>query len=269
MASVFTPRAVTTEGDFEVALAMIKRIFSDPADLETDDKFRRCFDDPRIARYYLFDIDGVPAGVTMVRIHPEVPDAMYAPYGGVLPEHRGWLTPAEAIEINKGLMADLGVHMLLMDVEDPARIRHVYPDEEPDRVVRRCETRLHFFEHWLGWTFVDDPELPYCRPSSADPRKVQAYDLLGFYLRAADDPRWRGIFNTDRTEIRLDAYVRWYLELMQLELGTSAPAMTPAELSSAYPAIGRFLEQSKRRPGKKWVRLRVAPQALPPEPRRG
>lgn len=263
MASVFAPRVVTTESDFRVALSMLKEIFTDPADLETDETFWRCFRDPRIGRYYLYDLDGACAGVSMVRIHPYVPHAMYGPYAGVLPEYRGFLTPEEAVRINETLMADLGVHTLLMDVEDPSRIGDAYPYEDPARLALRCELRLQFLQNWMGWTFIDDPELPYCRPRSGDPRQVQAYDLLGFYLRKPDDLRWRGTFNADRSAVSLDAYVRWYIELMQIEYGTSERAMTDDELSDAYPAVRQFLDQVRAATdaGKHWVTLRDATRA--------
>jgi len=260
VASTFTIRAVTTEADFLVALSMLKRIFTDSADLETDEKFRRCFEDPRIARYYFLERDGACAGVSMARIHPDVPHAIYGPYAGVLPEYRGLLVSDQSVPINDAVMDELGVHTLLMEVEDPARIGQAYPDADPEKLARRCELRLRFFENWMGWTFVDDPDLLYIRPGSADPQQVQAYDLLGFHLRDPEHPRWQGIFNAGRTAVRLDVYVQWYVELMQLEYGTSGPALTPEQLSRAYPAIGHFLEQARvcAGAGKEWARLRVA-----------
>jgi len=140
-----------------------------------------------------------------------------------------------------GRMLETGVKFSLNDVEDPARIAGVYPNENLDEVLERCRRRIHFFKRALGMYFVNDHAVPYCRPASDDPQQIQAYDLLGIRPLSEKDPMWGTIFNDRKTAIRKEAYERMYLSLMRIEYGDVHSAPTARELRQRYPAIAEFL----------------------------
>jgi len=153
-------------------------------------------------------------------------------------------------------MKELGVKYMMNDCEDPSRIdpAMAYPDENPQDVIDRCNRRLNFFRRSMGQMFVNDPEIPYCRPSSENTKDIQAYDLLGFRPTDINDPIWKDVFNEDKTMIRKEAYGDMYLKLMQLEFGSKDGVPSKEELRKEYPAIDKFFtdfDNSK----KEWVML--------------
>jgi len=154
-------------------------------------------------------------------------------------------------------MRECGVQRILVDVEDPGRIRGVYPDEAPREVEERCRKRLRWFQRAMGAIFFDDPSVPYRRPASDDPRDVQAYDLLGIVPIEADDPDITKFYNSDRTAARIELYERLYLELMQLEYGDATGVPTLQDLAGNYRAIDEFMRAlNAARSSMPWLTLR-------------
>jgi hypothetical protein len=241
--SPFTVVEVTTEQQFNSFIACLKKVFTDPTDIESDERFAHLFHNPALASFYgLIDSDGNTIGVQLIRISPHVPDAMYIPYGGLVAEHRGTSLYSRMARYTAARMLKRGVKYSLNDVEDPGRIEGVYPDENQDEVIRRCQRRIDFFKRSLGMHFVNDESVSYCRPASNDPRQIQAYDLLGIRPLDENDPFWRTIFNDNKTAIRKEAYEQAYLSLMQIEYGDESSAPSLADLCSEYPAIALFFE---------------------------
>lgn len=262
-------RVVTTPEEFNLALKMLKEIFTDPTDLETDERFREFYNNKKIARYYLLYDGDVCVGASLVRLNPNVPDAMYVPYAGILEEHRGKYALSEMPRITREHMNELGVKKALIDAEDPARIRGVYPGDQ-DEVVRYTEKRLHFFQRGLGMYFVDDPILLYHRPISGRQKNkdrwwkvkskvklnVQSYDLLGVYPADLSDPYWNGVFNEDMTEMSVEAYADDYLKIMQIEYGDEFHAPSKEALCNRHPAIKLYFDQIAAHPEQKSVKIR-------------
>jgi hypothetical protein len=249
---------VTTESQYWIAKRILKEIFSDPTDLEPDDALEKFFLTPQIARYILFEQQGTFIGVELARVNPLVGTAMYVPYMGTLPRFRGAIHFSEMKRIVNAQMRMFKVPMLLVDVEDPARIEGVYPDEDQNRIIEFCKERLRWFQRGFGTSFIDDPALPYCRPASDNPTEdVQAYDILGFVPVDPDDPELSKWFSDDRKMVRIELYEALYVALMQLEYGTQSGMPTAAELRDRYPAIEKFLGQLEDyRREKQWVTLR-------------
>jgi len=249
---------VRTESQYQIAKEILKEIFNDPTDLESDDALDNFFLTPQIARYILFEQKGTYIGAELARVNPLVPTAMYVPYMGTLPRFRGSINFPEMKRIINAQMQMFKVRMLLVDVEDPARIKGVYPDENQNQVIEFCKERLHWFQRGFGTFFVDDPAMPYCRPASDNPtHDIQAYDILGFVPAESDDPELLKWFSDDRERVKIELYGMLYVALMQLEYGTPSGIPTPAELRERYPAINRFLTQLESyRSEMEWVALR-------------
>src|SRR6266705_2846674 len=86
----FTVVEITTEQQFNSFIACLKKVFTDPTDLESDETFAQLFHNPALAKFYgLIDSDANTVGVQLIRTNPHVPDAMYIPYGGLIAEYRG------------------------------------------------------------------------------------------------------------------------------------------------------------------------------------
>ena len=253
--SPLTVVEVTTEQQFDSFITCLKDVFTDPTDLESDETFAQLFHSPALARFYaLIDSDGSIIGVQLIRINPHVPDAMYIPYGGLVAEHRGTGLYPPMARYTADRMLERGVKYSLNDVEDPGRIGGVYPNENQDEVVRRCQRRINFFKRSLGTHFVNDGSAPYCRPASNDPQEIQAYDLPGIRPLDVTDPFWRTVFNDKKTAIRKDAYEQMYLSLMQIEYGSEHSVPSLADLRGEYPASALFFETLERCQ-KEWIAL--------------
>ncbi len=254
---------VKTREQYREVIAALKEIFTDPSDLESERGFAELYFTPELARYFQIvgEVDGKQQtiGVQMIRINPKVPDAMYTPYGGLKSDYRGLNAYPQAAILNAELMRQNGVKVGFNDVEDPGRIvaANAYPDETPEEITSRCERRINFFRRSMGMYFVNDPDIPYCRPASDDPEKIQAYDLLGFRPLDAEDDMWKNTFNEDKTSISLDAYEKFYLDMMQLEYGDKKGVPSKEELRSTYPAINEFFGyvDRARANNKQWVSL--------------
>ncbi len=251
----FQAAEVKTKEDFRVAMDVMKTVFTDPTDLETNRTFCKFFFQPELARYYLMKDEEKPIGVQLLRVNPNVPDAMYTPYGGLTGDYRNLNLYPKMATATGEQMRERGVKYGLNDVEDPTRIRGVYPEENQEEVIERCKGRINFFKRSLGMHFVNDPDVPYCRPASDDTDKIQAYDLLGFRPLDTQDPLWKGVFNEDKTAITRESYEKLYLDLMQLEYGTKDGAPSKDELRKNYPAIDKFFSQMDAHPDKKWIKL--------------
>jgi len=244
---------VTTASQYSAAKDLLVKVFTDPTDLEPEEELDRFFATPEIARYLLFVRRGREIGAGLVRINPHV-RAMYVPYTGILKGH----SFPNMKQVFVDLMRKLGVRWTLVDVEDPARIRGVYPTEDQAQYMRYCEARLRWFRTRMGARFIDDPRLPYCRPASNDPRRgIQAYDILGFVPASDNDPELLQHLNGAQNEASLSLYERFHLELMQLEYGTASEVPTQAELMRNYRAIKHFVDRLNAiRNDTSWMKLR-------------
>jgi hypothetical protein len=248
---------VKTKVDFRKWVETYDQIFTDPTDKESNMTLARFFYSPQLARYYLLQDDNKKdIGVQLHRINPNIPEAGYTPYGGLVEGSKSLNLYPKMAKMADQQMKEFGVKYMMNDCEDPSRInpKEAYPDENPQDVIDRCNRRLNFFRRSMGQMFVNDPEIPYCRPSSENTKDIQAYDLLGFRPTDINDPMWKNVFNEDKTMIRKEAYGDMYLKLMQLEFGSKDSVPTKEELRKEYPAIDKFFtdfDNSK----KEWVML--------------
>lgn len=235
---------------------VMKACFTDPTDLETNQTFSRFFFSPELARYYMINDGDKAIGVELIRINPNVPTAMYVPYAGIRSDYRNLGIYPKAAQISDEQMRAHGKDHVLYEFEDSRVISgNVYPDEKPEDVLRRVEGRQNFWKRSVDCHIVNDPEIPYCRPASDDPQKVQAYDSLAFRTLDKEDPKWANVFNEDKTAISREAYENFYLEIMQLEYGNKDRAPSKDELRKEYPAIDTFFTQLEAHPDKQWVSI--------------
>jgi hypothetical protein len=247
---------VATKDDFRRAMDVMKACFTDPTDLESNQTFSRFFFSPELARYYMMENGKEAIGVELIRINPNVKDAMYCPYAGIRSDYRNMGIYPKAAQISDEQMRALGKDHVLYEFEDKRAIEgNVYPDENPEDVLRRIEGRQNFWKRSVDCHIVNDTDVPYCRPASDDPQKVQAYDSLAFRALDKNDSKWNGVFNEDKTAISRDAYERFYLEIMQLEYGNKESVPSKDELRAEYPAIDQFFKQLEAHPDKKWVSI--------------
>jgi len=253
----FTSGEVRTKEDFYETLSLLKSVFPNPEDLESDTTFARLFYTPALARFFLLSDDSKrPAGVQLIRINPHIPDVMYIPYAGLAREHIGRNVYPKMAQITDAQMRRNGIKFALADVEDPTRIisADIYRDQDPSQVLQRSERRIRALKENMGMLYIHDPEIPYLRPTSDDPKKVQAYDLLGFRPLNIRDSMWKNVFNEDKTAIRKEAYGDMYLKLMQLEYGNEKYVPSKEELRQKYPAIDIFFTAFDKS-SKEWVSL--------------
>mgnify|MGYP001560183210 CR=1 FL=1 len=247
---------VKTKQDFRLAMDMMKHSFTDPTDLETNQAFCKLFFTPALASYYLMKDGDKPIGVELMRINPNVPDAMYIPYAGIHSEYRNQGIYPKAAEISDEQMRERGKDHVLYEFEDRRVLtENVYPDEKPEDVLRRVEGRQNFWKRSVDCHIVNDRDVPYCRPAADDPQKIQAYDSLAFRMLDKLDPKWGGVFNEDTTAISRESYETFYLEIMQLEYGNKDSVPTKDELRRKYPAIDKFFMQLDAHPDKKWISI--------------
>ena len=247
---------VKTKQDFRLAMDMMKHSFTDPTDLETNQTFCRFFFTPELASYYLMKDGDKQIGVELIRINPNVPDAMYTPYAGIHSDYRNQGIYPKAAEISDEQMRARGKDHVLYEFEDKRVLAgNVYPDEKPEDVMRRVEGRQNFWKRSVDCIIVNDPDVAYCRPASDDPQKIQAYDSLAFRMLNRADPKWNGVLNEDKTAISRESYEKFYLEIMQLEYGNKDSVPTKDELRREYPAIDKFFMQLDAHPEKKWISI--------------
>src|SRR3989344_2834518 len=248
---------VKTKEDFRKTMDIVKTVFTDPTDLDSNRSMSRFFFSPEIARYYMIQDGEKPIGFELIRLNPNIPDAMYVPYAGLLSDYRNMGIYPKAARISDEQMREHGKDHVLYEFEDPNRIiqANAYTDEKREDVVRRCEGRINFWKRSVNCHVVNDQDVPYCRPASDDSQKIQAYDVLAFRALDDNDPKWKDAFNEDKTAISRDAYEKFYLEIMQLEYGSKEGVPSKEELRKGYPAIDQFFKQMEAHPDKQWVSI--------------
>ncbi len=254
----FTTAEVKTRQDYKDMISVYNQIFTDPTDKDSERTLARLYFSPEIARYFQFkNANNETIGMQLHRINPHIPEAGYTPSGGLLTDYKSLNIYPKMAKLADDQMRQLGVKFMINDCEDPSRIiaANVYPDEKPEEVVGRCERRLNFFRRSMGQFYVNDPEIPYCRPSSENPKEdIQAYDLLGFRPLDMEDTMWKNAFNEDKTMIRKETYGDMYLKLMQLEFGDKNGVPSKEDLRRDYPAIDKFFTNFDKCK-KEWVTL--------------
>jgi len=83
-------KEVKTKIEYRKTIETLKMIFKDPKDLDTDKTLARLFYDKDICRYNMLqDQHDKTVGMQQIRINPNVPDAAYTPYGGLIEGYKG------------------------------------------------------------------------------------------------------------------------------------------------------------------------------------
>jgi hypothetical protein len=233
---------------------LFKKIFTDPGDRESLSELKARLANPDLNVFHLMRDNGKPVGIELINLNPsEVPGAMYVPYAGMSEDYRNKGFYPKAAKVSDAQMQAVGAKWSLYDFEDPFRPENLckgYPDEKPDDVVGRAAGRINFWRRALKCYIVHDPEMPYVRPASDDPKKIQAYDVLSFRALDCSDPKWKNVFNADKTAISKQAYRDFYLEITRLQYGN----LPEEKLKAQFPAVQQFLDTVDNNP-KQWVSL--------------
>lgn len=257
-----TTSEVRTRNGAIKAIMNLKAIFNeDPEDLDTNEGFARLFHNPQLARYFLIEADGKPAGVQLVRTNPGVPGAMYVPYGGLHEGYRNLHIYPQASKQNAEYMrTHYGISHSVHDFDDPDRYP-AHAEGNPEDTREECEGRLNFMRRSFDTCVIRDNELPYDRPT-VNRDEVQKTLVLAFRPLNPKDPQWTDVFNADRTAITKKAYGEIYLELMQLDYSDEYADLgrppTKTELRHDFRAIDEFFTRLENS-NKEWVSLDMTP----------
>ena len=237
-------------------LVVFKEIFTDEGDREPDETLYETLNHPEEATFFTIMDGEKPVGVMMSKFSQDK-QAMYIPYGGLAEGYKSLgIYPQVRLCVEEQVKKQ-GVKFVLADCEDADRLDNLskaYPDEAPEQVKDRADRRIAFFRRELDAIDVRDPRVPYMRPASDDPKKIQAYDRLLFKPLANFDG-----YNSDKTAITKESYRAFYLQLMRIECGNEPEETLRAE----YPAIEKFLSTLDKLEDN-WVRVEATPMARKP-----
>lgn len=222
-----TIEVVESEDRLKVWYEIFKKVFTEPVDNISYDKFLNWFRESGKDRHHLILLDGEVIGFKSMVLDKEI-KAGWTFYAGMLPEYRNQGLYPEANKLINEILVKKGIQILVTECENPQLMKDPV---KKDFAIRRLKT----FIKKLDYHFILDASVRYLRvsPPSKKERYIEDYYLLGFSIldKSYDLKFFDRISNYD--------YKKLYKIQAQLEYGS----IDAAAKNISYPEFMKEIDQ--------------------------